>query len=198
MGGEGQTFDLMPIIITVVVIVVVALIIGWAIKVYNNLVKARNQVENSWSQIDVQLTRRFDLIPNLVETVKGYATHEKEIWEGFAAARRMYDNAKAGADVGKLAEAEGKLSSTLGRLLIVQEQYPELKADTNFANMMSELKETEKQIAFTRQFYNDVVLKYNNLREMFPGSIIASIFKFKEAEYFKASEESRVAPKVSF
>ena len=183
---------------TIIIVVVVVLLLIWGVGVYNKLVKARNQVKNAWSQIDVQLTRRFDLIPNLVETVKGYATHEKDIWEKFAAARNLYERAKAGNDVNQMAEANNQISSALARLMVVQEQYPELKADVHFTTMMGELKETEKQIAFTRQFYNDTALKYNNTREVFPAIVVASICKFKEAEYFKASEEAKTAPKVSF
>ena len=183
---------------TIIIVVVVVLLLLWGVGVYNNLVQARNKVKNAWSQIDVQLTRRFDLIPNLVETVKGYATHEKDIWEKFAAARNLYERAKAGNDVNQMAEANNQISSALARLMVVQEQYPTLKADVHFTTMMSELKETEKQIAFTRQFYNDTALKYNNTREVFPAVLVASICKFKEAEYFKATEEAQTAPKVSF
>ena len=183
---------------TIIIVVVVVLLLLWGVGVYNNLVKARNQVKNAWSQIDVQLTRRFDLIPNLVETVKGYANHEKDIWEKFAAARNLYERAKAGNDVNQMAEANNQISSALARLMVVQEQYPTLKADTHFTTMMDELKETEKQIAFTRQFYNDTALKYNNIREVFPAVLVASICKFEAVEYFKAAEEAKTAPKVSF
>ena len=182
----------------IIVVVVVVLLLIWGVSVYNKLVKARNQVRNAWSQIDVQLTRRFDLIPNLVETVKGYATHEKDIWEKFAAARNLYENAKAGNDVAKMSEASNQVSSALARLMVVQEQYPTLKADVHFTEMMGSLKETESQIAFTRQFYNDTALKYNNTREVFPAVIIAGICKFKPADYFAASDEAKTAPKVSF
>lgn len=182
----------------IIVVIVVVLLLVWGVSVYNKLVKARNQVKNAWSQIDVQLTRRFDLIPNLVETVKGYATHEKDIWEQFAAARNLYDRAKAGNDVGQMSEANNQISSALARLMVVQEQYPALKADVHFTTMMNDLKETESQIAFTRQFYNDTALKYNNIREVFPAILVASICKFKAADYFKAAEEAKTAPKVSF
>ena len=192
LAGIG---DYVPLIIVVVVVV---LLLIWGVSVYNKLVKARNQVRNAWSQIDVQLTRRFDLIPNLVETVKGYATHEKEIWEQFAAARNLYDRAKAGNDVDQMDEANNQISSALARLMVVQEQYPALKADVHFTTMMNDLKETESQIAFTRQFYNDTALKYNNTREIFPTVVIAAICKFKPADFFKASDEAKTAPKVSF
>jgi LemA protein len=183
---------------TIIIVVVVVILLIWGVGVYNKLVKARNQVRNAWSQIDVQLTRRFDLIPNLVETVKGYASHEKDIWEKFAAARNLYERAKAGNDVGQMSEANNQISSALARLMVVQEQYPELKANSHFTTMMQDLKETESQIAFTRQFYNDTALKYNNTREVFPAILIASICKFKMADYFKAPVEANSAPKVSF
>lgn len=183
---------------TIIIVVVVVILLIWGVGVYNKLVKARNQVRNAWSQIDVQLTRRFDLIPNLVETVKGYASHEKDIWEKFAAARNLYERAKAGNDVGQMSEANNQISSALARLMVVQEQYPELKANSHFTTMMQDLKETESQIAFTRQFYNDTALKYNNTREVFPAILIASICKFKMADYFKAPVEANSAAKVSF
>ena len=183
---------------TIIIVAVVVILLIWGVGVYNKLVKARNQVRNAWSQIDVQLTRRFDLIPNLVETVKGYASHEKDIWEKFAAARNLYERAKAGNDVGQMSEANNQISSALARLMVVQEQYPELKANSHFTTMMQDLKETESQIAFTRQFYNDTALKYNNTREVFPAILIASICKFKMADYFKAPVEANSAPKVSF
>ena len=183
---------------TIIIVAVVVILLIWGVGVYNKLVKARNQVRNAWSQIDVQLTRRFDLIPNLVETVKGYASHEKDIWEKFAAARNLYERAKAGNDVTQMSEANNQISSALARLMVVQEQYPELKANSHFTTMMQDLKETESQIAFTRQFYNDTALKYNNTREVFPAILIASICKFKMADYFKAPVEANSAPKVSF
>lgn len=183
---------------TIIIVAVVVILLIWGVGVYNKLVKARNQVRNAWSQIDVQLTRRFDLIPNLVETVKGYASHEKDIWEKFAAARNLYERAKAGNDVAQMSEANNQISSALARLMVVQEQYPELKANSHFTTMMQDLKETESQIAFTRQFYNDTALKYNNTREVFPAILIASICKFKMADYFKAPVEANSAPKVSF
>ena len=183
---------------TIIIVAVVVILLIWGVGVYNKLVKARNQVRNAWSQIDVQLTRRFDLIPNLVETVKGYASHEKDIWEKFAAARNLYERAKAGNDVTQMSEANNQISSPLARLMVVQEQYPELKANSHFTTMMQDLKETESQIAFTRQFYNDTALKYNNTREVFPAILIASICKFKMADYIKAPVEANSAPKVSF
>ena len=178
--------------------VVVALLVFWIIRCYNKLVEQRNRVKNAWSQIDVQLKRRFDLIPNLVETVKGYTKHEASILEEFAKARNVYSQASSKGDVAGMSEANNMLRSTLSRLIAVSEAYPELKANTHFTSMMSELSETEDKIAYARQFYNDVVLTYNNTREMFPGSIVANMFAFKEAEFFKADEASRENVKVQF
>ncbi|NCA96219.1 MAG: LemA family protein [Methanomicrobia archaeon] len=179
----------------IVVVVVVLLLVLWGIGVYNKLVKSRNKVRNSWSQIDVQLKRRFDLVPNLVETVKGYASHEKEIFNNFAEARKMYQSGSEAASPETLAKADAMLSRAIN---IVVERYPELKADQSFLKLQNELSETENKIAFTRQFYNDVVLSYNNEREVFPSTIIASLFKFKAAEFFKIDGEEAKAPKISF
>ncbi|HHZ11525.1 MAG TPA: LemA family protein [Acholeplasmataceae bacterium] len=186
-------------IIIIVVVVIVVLLAVWLIGGYNKLVQLRNRVRNSWSQIDVQLKRRFDLIPNLAETVKGYAKMEKDIFEEFARARGLYAQAAKTGDVEGMAEANNSLAGTLSRLLVVQERYPELKANTNFQEMMKQLKETEDKISFTRQFYNDTVLAYNNKTELFPSNIIASLFKFKPAQFFEVRDEAqREAPKVSF
>jgi len=181
-----------------VVLVLVIAIIGWFVSVYNKLVKSRNKVKNSWSQIDVQLKRRFDLIPNLTETVKGYAKHESGIFEEFAKARNVYAQASGKGDIAGMSEANNMLSGVLSRLIAVSEAYPELKANTNFTSMMQELSNTEDKIAYTRQFYNDVVMTYNNLREVFPSSIVAAMFGFKEAELFKIDEASRENVKVQF
>ena len=182
----------------IVAVLLVIILLVWFVNTYNKLVKSRNRVRNSFSQIDVQLKRRFDLIPNLVETVKGYANHEKSIFEEFAKARQMYQQAANASSVNGLAEASNMLTNTLSKLMVVQEQYPSLKADTHFAKMMSELKETEDKISYSRQFYNDVVLQHNNLIEMFPSSIVASMKNFKLEEYFKANEAERENVKVSF
>lgn len=182
-----------------VVALIVILMIGWAIGVYNKLVKGRNKVKNQFSQIDVQLKRRFDLIPNLVETVKGYAKHEEEILTKFAEARTMYQNAKSADDVEGMAKADARLTSGFNALVnAVKESYPELQANANFQNLMNELKDTENKIAYQRQFYNDVVLSYNNMREVFPSSLIAGMFNFKEEKYFESDEESRQNVKVQF
>ena len=189
-----------PFLITLLVILgVVVLVAFWVIGVYNRLVQSRNKVKNSWSQIDVQLKRRFDLIPNIVETVKGYAKQEKEIFMEFAKARKMYDSGAQSGNVGELSQANSMLGQTLGRLAVVVEQYPNLKADQGFLKLQDTLKETEDKISFTRQFYNDVVLSYNNAREVFPSSVVAGMFKFKEAELFKLDDVAeRQAVKVSF
>ncbi len=187
------------IIIAAVFVILIIAVIWLLWSKYNQLVKARNKVKNSWSQIDVQLQRRFDLIPNLAETVKGYAKHEESILGDFAKARSLYDRAKASNDVKGMATADNMLTQTLGSLMMVNERYPELKADAQFIQLSADLKETENKVSYTRQFYNDVVLTYNNLREVFPTIIIANMFGFKAEEFFKVdSEEVKKAPKVSF
>jgi LemA protein len=183
----------------IVVIAVVVLLVAWIVGTYNALVGLRNKVRNGWSQIDVQLKRRFDLIPNLVETVKGYATHEKEIWDQFGKARGLYQQAAQTGDVAKAAEAEKGLAGALSRLLVVQEAYPELKANENFKEMMAQLKDTEDKIMFNRQFYNDTAMNFNNKVEMFPGNIVARMFGFQLAKLFEiTSEAEREGVKVKF
>lgn len=186
------------LIIGIVVAVVVVIIIGWLISARNKLVVLRNKVRNAWSQIDVQLKRRFDLIPNLVETVKGYAAHEKDIFDQFGRARNLYAQAVQTGDVGKLAEANNQVGSALGRLLMVQEAYPELKANENFRSLMGQLNDTENKISFSRTFYNDIVLNYNNQIEIFPTNIVASLFKFQAAQFFEIQEAERENVKVKF
>ncbi len=188
------------IVVAVVVVVLIIALIGWGVGTYNKLIKGRNKVKNQWAQIDVQVKRRFDLIPNLVETVKGYAKHESEIYTQFAEARKMYASAKENNSVADMAKADANLSKALSIFVnAVTEQYPQLKADTHFNALQSELRATEDKIAYQRQFYNDVVMSYNNLREVFPTVIIANMFKFKEAELFNTTDEVRDnAPKVSF
>ncbi|MFW6320073.1 MAG: LemA family protein [Bacillota bacterium] len=177
---------------------VLLIILAYLMKTYNMLVHLRNRVRNSWSQIDVQLKRRFDMIPNLVETIKGYAKHESEIFKEFAEARKMYQSAPKN-DVEKAAMAERGLNGALSRLMVVQEQYPELKANENFKQMMAELRDTEDKIAYSRQFYNDTVMKINNKIEMFPSNIVASLFKFKQEPFFEVDgPEERKNVKVQF
>ena len=186
-------------IIGIVVAVVVVILIIAMISCYNKLVQLRNKVRNQFSQVDVQVKKRFDLIPNLVEVAKGYAAHEESIFGEFAKARGLYAEASSSKDVNKLAEAEKGLSGAISRLLMVQERYPELKADKQFNELMQQLKDCEKAIAIQRQFYNDVVQRYNDKVEMFPSNIIASMFKFKLADFFTIENEAeREAPKVKF
>ncbi|HNZ50047.1 MAG TPA: LemA family protein [Bacilli bacterium] len=186
-------------IVGIVIALVVVLLIVFVISIYNKLVVLRNRVRNGWSQIDVQLKRRFDLIPNLVETAKGYANLEKGIFEEFAKARGLYAQAAQAGNVEGMAQANQSLGGTLSRLLMVQEQYPELKANTNFQDLMAQLKDTEDKISFNRQFYNDTVLGYNNKIELFPSNIIANIFRFQAAQFFEVKDEAqREAPKVKF
>ena len=181
-----------------VIIAVVALFILWIISAYNGLVGFRNQVKNAWAQIDVQLKRRYDLIPNLVETVKGYAKHEREVFENVTKARNLAQQASSAgaAERGKL---EGELGMALGRLLAVAEAYPQLKANENFLALQEELTSTENKISFSRQYYNDSVLKFNNKIQMFPSNVIAGMFNFRLSEFFEVNVEAeRQAPKVSF
>ncbi|MBN1478226.1 LemA family protein [Candidatus Sumerlaeota bacterium] len=183
-------------IVGIVVAAVVFLLILWVVAVFNGLVRLKNRVENAWSQIDVQLKRRYDLIPNLLETVKGYLKHERETLENVTKARQQAIDAKGVADQ---AQAENFLSQTLRSLFAVTEAYPDLKADQNMARLQEELRSTENKIAFSRQHYNDEALQLNNRVQMFPGNIVAGMFGFKEREFFEVElEQEREAPKVSF
>ena len=167
---------------------------------YNGLVNAKNVVKNAWAQIDVQLKRRFDLIPNLVETVKGYKNFERETLEAVTKARSAVQQVPAG-DIAQRAQAEGALGAALSRLMVVVEQYPDLKANQNFLALQEELTGTENRISFSRQAYNDSVLQYNNKTQQFPSNIVAGMFNFKkEQEFLQAteSEAEKKAPKVSF
>ncbi len=180
----------------IIILVLIALAAGiFAIATYNGLVNKRNKVSNSWSQIDVQLKRRFDLIPNLVETVKGYAAHEKTTYEAVMKARNSYMSASSHQDVMK---ATGELSKGLNRLMMLSESYPELKANTNFQELQKELTKTEDKITFARQFYNDVVMDYNNSIQMFPSNIFANAFNFVEEPFFTIDENESEAPQVKF
>ncbi|MBI2850520.1 MAG: LemA family protein [Chloroflexi bacterium] len=185
------------IILGVIVAIIVILLII-IIATYNGLVGMRNQTKNAWAQIDVQLKRRYDLIPNLVETVKGYMQHERGTLEAVTNARNLAQSV-ASAGPGERAAAEGQLSSALARLLVVVENYPNLKANQNFLALQEELTGTENKIGFSRQFYNDSVLRFNNKIEMFPSNIIAGMTGFKQSEFFEVkAPEEREAPKVSF
>ena len=187
----------MTIAVWIVIGIVVILIIAF-IAIYNGLVRSRNQVKNAWAQIDVQLKRRHDLIPNLVETVKGYMKHERGTLEAVTKARTLAQQV-ASAGPGERAKAEGELSSALNRLLAVAERYPDLKASQNFLALQEELASTENKTSFSRQFYNDSVLNYNNQTQMFPSNIIAGMAGFKPGEFFEVTVAAeKEAPKVSF
>ncbi|MEJ7583157.1 MAG: LemA family protein [Acidimicrobiales bacterium] len=183
---------------TVILLVLVGLIILVGIVfavMYNGLVKLRNKVENAWAQIDVQLKRRYDLIPNLVETVKGYATHEKETLEAVIQARNMAMSAQGPE---QQAQAENMISGALKSIFALSEAYPDLKANQNFLNLQEELTSTEDRISYSRQFYNDTVNRYNTKIQTFPSVFIANMFKFGEREYFEAEGEARGPVQVRF
>jgi len=180
------------IIVVIVIIVVVALIF---VTSYNGLVRLRNRIDNAFSQIDVQLERRHDLIPNLVETVKGYAAHERETLDSVVAARNQAVSATGPA---QQAQAENVLTGALRQLFAVAEAYPDLKANQNFLQLQEELTSTEDRIAYARQFYNDAVVKYNSKIQSIPSNIIAGMFNFHEREYFEGEEEARSVPRVQF
>ena len=182
-------------IIGIIIGVIVLIVIIWAISTYNSLVTLRNKTKDQWAQIDVQLKRRFDLIPNLVETVKGYAKHENETLEKVIAARNSFLDAKTPQEE---MQANGELSSVLSRLLAISESYPDLKANTNFTSLQTELSQTEDKISYARQFYNDDVLKYNNKIEMFPSNILAKMFGFKLGAYFEANDNDNENIQVKF
>jgi LemA protein len=192
----------------VVLLAVALLLVFWVVGAYNRLVSLRNRFKNGFMQIDVQLKRRYDLIPNLVETAKGYMKHERETLESVIAARSgaVAANAKASTDptdaaaMRQMAAAEGALNQTLGRMFALSESYPDLKANENMMQLTEELTSTENRIAFARQAYNDSVMEYNNASEQFPGSIIAGMFGFRVAELLQSTEapEERKAVKVSF
>lgn len=178
------------------VVVAVLILLGlYVVALYNRLVVYRNRVDNAWSQVDVQLRRRYDLIPNLVETVKGYATHEREVFERVTEARAR---AIAAGSVGEQAQAEDMLTRALRSLFAVAENYPELRASENFRKLQDELAETEDKIAFSRQFYNDTVLRYNNLTQSFPAVVLAGALGFAPREYFEVAEEARQPVAVRF
>ncbi len=183
-------------IVLLVVLGIVLILVIWFVAIYNGLVRLKNQVKNAWSQIDVQLKRRHDLIPNLVETVKGYASHEKETLERVVQARSRAMGAKG---IDERIQAEGELGQALGRLMLLVESYPDLKANQNFLALQEELTSTENKISFARQFYNDSVMTYNNKIQMFPSNVVAGMFNFKEATFFKVENEAeREAPQVKF
>ena len=181
--------------ITFIVIGVVALLLLYVIVTYNGLVRLRNRIENAWAQIDVQLRRRYDLIPNLVETVKGYAAHEKGTFEAVTQARANAINAQGPAEQ---AQAENMISGALKSLFAVSEAYPDLKANQNFLSLQEEPSGTEGRIAYARQYYNDAVLRMNTKIQSFPSNILAGMFGFREHEYFEADDTSRGPVSVQF
>lgn len=183
---------MIPTIITIAVIAIFILVV---VGFYNRLVSLRNRIDNAWSQIDVQLKRRYDLIPNLVETVKGYAKHEKEVFEHVT---EMRSKAISATTVDEQSQVENELTQTLKSLFAVAENYPELKANQNFLALQEELSGTESKIAYARQFYNDTVLRYNTTIQAFPGNMLAGPFGFDERQYFEAEPESREPVKVEF
>ena len=179
-----------------IILAIVVLIVIVIIAMYNSLVQARIKVDNAWSQIDVQLQRRFDLIPNFVETVKGYMTHEKETFEKITDLRSSWSETQT---VAEKANLDNELSTALKTIMAVAENYPDLKANQNFSELSEELRNTENKISFSRQFYNDTVTMYNTKLEVFPSNVIANIFKFKARELFTTeSDEARKNVKVSF
>ncbi len=181
---------------TVIILVVLIILVFSLISMYNRLVKLRNQVKNAWAQIDVQLKRRYDLIPNLIETVKGYMKHERETLE---AVTKMRAQAMDASGIADKAAAEGRLSAALGQFKIAVEAYPDLKANKNFLALQEELTSTENKISFARQNYNDQVLFFNNKTEVFPSNIIAGMFGFTKEVFFEIEDPTeRVVPKVSF
>lgn len=182
--------------LTIIVLIVVALLVVYLITLYNRLIRRRNQVENAWSQIDVQLKRRLDLVPNLVETVKGYAAHEQETLDAVITARNA---AMAAPDTpAAQAQAENALTGTLRQLFALGEAYPDLKANENFLALQEELTATEGRVAYARQFYNDSVLDYNTRLQQFPTMYFARMLHFEPREYFEADEAARTAPTVEF
>jgi LemA protein len=184
------------IVLIVVIVVGILLVLGIGIGTYNSIVSLRNKVDNSWHQIDVQLRKRYDLIPNLVETVKGYAAHEKETLEKVISARKMGIDAKTVTDQAK---AENMISDTLKSLFAVSERYPNLKADTHFSRLMEQLSGIESNIAYARQFYNDMVMRFNTRIQTFPGNIFAKMFNFTKKDYFEIEDTAARGPvKVEF
>ena len=179
----------------IAIVVIVVLLALYFVSTYNGLVKLRNKVKDQWSQIDVLLKRRSDLIPNLVETVKGYTKHEKDTLEAVINARNKAVSATTPEEEMK---ASGELSGALNKLFALAESYPDLKANTNFMDLQNNLKETEDKISYARQFYNDAVLKYKNKLEVFPSNIVANMFSFKPEPFFEATETERENVKVKF
>ena len=180
----------------IVAVVAVVIVVAILVAIYNRLVRLRNRCENAWAQVDVQLRRRYDLIPNLVEAVKGYAAHERGTFEEVTRARTAAQQAQG---VQEQAQAENLLTQAIGRLFAVAEQYPQLRATENFQQLQAQLSETETKIAVARQIYNDTVLTYDNALETVPTNVVAGIFNFEAREYFEVEEPAaREAPRVTF
>lgn len=181
----------------IVLLVIVAVLVLWVVSMYNGLVGARNEVKNAWSQIDVQLKRRHDLIPNLLETVKGYAAHERGTLDAVVKARQQAVNVTGGIE--DRAKAENLLTQSLRSLFAVAEAYPDLKANQNFLALQEELSSTENKIGFSRQYYNDSAMKYKNRIEMFPGNVIAGMFNFRPEAFFQVEDAAeRAVPQIKF
>ena len=186
----------MVVYLIVEILIIAVIILGLIfVIIYNDLIKQRNRVENAWAQIEVQLKRRYDLIPNLIETVKGYAKHEKTLFENITKARAAVMSA---TNVNETAEASNYLSSALKSLFAVAENYPDLKANQNFIQLQKDLMETENKIAYARQFYNDTVMKYNISIQTIPKNIVASLLGFQKKDLFEATQAEREVPKVEF
>ena len=185
-------------VIGIIVLVLIVLLVLFVIFAYNGLVKARNRVDNAFSQIEVQQKRRYDLIPNLVETVKGYAAHERQTLEAVTEARANAINAQQEGTLADQARAENALTGTLKSLFAVAEAYPDLKANQNFLNLQEELTSTEDRIAYSRQFFNDSVLSYNNAIQTFPRNLLAGMFNFEKREFFDAEPEASGPVQVQF
>jgi LemA protein len=184
------------LVLVIVIIVAVLLVAGMLVILYNRLVRLRNRSENAWAQVDVQLRRRYDLIPNLLEAVKGYAAHERQTFEEVTKARTAAQQAQT---VPEQAQAENMLTQAIGRLFAVAEQYPQLRATENFQQLQAQLEETEGKIAISRQVYNDAVLTYDTALETVPTNIVGGMFNFKERQYFEVEEPAvREAPRVQF
>ena len=182
----------------IVIIALVVILVLWVVSAYNSLVTLRNRVANGWAQIDVQLKQRADLVPNLVETVKGYATHESEVFQRVTEARARATQAAAQGDPSRRAQAEGELGRALVNLMATAEAYPQLQANQNFLDLQRQLSQLEQKIAYARQFYNDVVLKLNTAIDTVPSNIIAGLFHFQHAAFFETTGQDREAPRVSF
>ena len=181
--------------VVIVIVAIVVLLLLFLVGMFNKLVRLRNRAENAWAQVDVQLRKRYDLIPNLVETVKGYAAHERGTFEAVTNARTAAQQAQG---VAQQAEAENMLTAALGRLFAVAEAYPQLRATENFQQLQAQLSDVEQNIAVSRHVYNDTVLSYDNALETVPTNVIAGIFHFNPREYFQTEEVTRAAPQVSF